>query len=94
MKTKLQTYGLLIMAVTLISACTSAAPAWQATDLGGAVAQMIEGQIQDPDAAADPGDAAVASSDADKTSKVMEAWRASLAAPTESAGDVTINIGN
>ncbi len=86
------TPGLLLAALTL-AGCANTSPAWQSMELGGAVAQAVEGQIQNPEAAADPGDAAVDDSDAVKTAKVLEAWRESLAAPKESAGDVTINIG-
>lgn len=84
----------LIVAIVAMSGCANNEPAWVDHEIGNAVAQVIEGQLYDPEAAAEPGDAAVDNSSADKTKKVIDAWRDSLAAPKESAGNVVINVGN
>lgn len=77
----------------VLTGCAATQPAWQTAEIGASVASMIEGQILDPEAAANPPEGPVAGTEGAKTAAVIDAWRKSLAAPKESAGNVTINVG-
>lgn len=76
-----------------LAACATSEPAWQTAELGASVASMVEGQILDPEAAANPREGLVEGTEGEKTAAVIAAWRKSLAAPKESTGDVVINVG-
>lgn len=86
--------ALIILILAGLAGCAATQPPWESAEMGSSVASMIEGQIQDPGAAAGPAENASEGSDGAKTAAVVDAWRKSLAAPKESAGNVVINVGN
>ncbi len=94
MKTKkIPQFLVSIITVLVLGGCATAQPQWQHQVLGGAVASVVDGQIANPDAAAEPGDQPIVESDGNKTKKVVDAWRESVSAPQASTGDIVINVG-
>ncbi len=80
-------------ATLLAALMTGCAPTLSERNYGVSVRQMTRAQTYDPEAAANPSPDPVNVRDGKVGRKIIEAYRADVAAPEKVQQDITINVG-